>query len=69
MNNHFNIYFDLKSNQEIIKYRKLTKAYILDSQDQELLMEYGIDEDKNPFHIIDFKSVTENTPVYEAVFF
>lgn len=69
MNNHFNIYFDLKSNQEIIKYRKLTKAYILDSQDQELLMVYGIDEDKNPFHIIDFKSVTENTPVYEAVFF
>lgn len=68
MSNYFNIYFDLESNQEIIKYRKLNKEYVLEAQEAENLIEYGIDENENPFHIIDFNSITEETSAYEAVF-
>lgn len=69
MNNKFCIYFDLEANQEIIKHRKLNKEYILEADEPELLIEYQIDEDENPFHIIDFESITEDTPAYEAIFF
>lgn len=68
MDNHFNIYFDLESNQEIIKYRKLYTEYVLDVQEPEDLIEYGIDENENPYHIIDVKDITDDTPTYEAVF-
>lgn len=68
MDNHFNIYFDLESNKEIIKYRKLYKEYVLDIQEQEDLIEYGINENENPYHIIDVKDITAEAPTYEAVF-
>jgi len=68
MSNYFNIYFNIESNQEIIKYRKIKKEYLLEVQEPEDLIEYGIDESENPYHIIDFKSITEETPAYEAVF-
>lgn len=68
MYNYFNIYFDLHSNQEIIKYRKLRKEYILSSDDSDLLNEFQINEEENPYHIIHSKEITKLTPAYEAIF-
>lgn len=71
MNNKFFIYFDLKENKEIIKYRKLNREYILDTDDLDLLNEFDIDEKENPYHIIDkdlVANITEFIPAYEAIF-
>ena len=43
MNSRFFIYFDVKANKEIIKYRKLNKKYVLDTNNPDLLREFDID--------------------------
>ena len=53
MNENFYIYFDLQKKQEIIRYRKLKGNYIVDTDDCDILDYYNIDEDSNPYHIID----------------
>lgn len=52
MNGNFYIYFDLQKKQEIIKYRKLKRYYIVDTDDSDILAYYNIDEGTNPNHII-----------------
>ena len=68
MKNNFFIYFDLKTEKEIIKYRRLCKNYILDSNEPELLKEFQVQDDENPYHIIDSKEIKDYTPAYEAIF-
>lgn len=71
MNSKFFIYFDAKENKEIIKYRKLNKEYVLDTNETDLLNEFDIYEEENPYHIIDKEfvaNITEFTPAYEAIF-
>ena len=71
MNSRFFIYFDVKENKEIIKYRKLNKEYVLDTNETDLLNEFDIYEEENPYHIIDKEfvaNITEFTPAYEAIF-
>lgn len=68
MKNNFFIYFDLKTEKEIMKYRRLCRNYILDSNEPELLEEFQIQDDENPFHIIDPKEIKDYTPAYEAIF-
>lgn len=71
MNSKFFIYFDAKENKEIIKYRKLNKEYILNTNETDLLNEFDIYEEENPYHIIDKEfvaNITEFTPAYEAIF-
>lgn len=68
MKGNFFIYFDLKSNLEVIKYRKLMKEYILESDDKELIDDCCIDEDKNPYHIVDAKLINENPDISKKIF-
>ena len=68
MNSNFYIYFDLKTNKEIIKHRKLLKEFVLDTDDPQLLEEYQIDKNDNPYYIIESNLIGKQTPVYEAVF-
>lgn len=68
MKGNFFIYFDLKSNLEIIKYRKLMKEYILDSDDKELLDDCCIDEDENPYHIVDTKLINKYPNISKKIF-
>ena len=68
MNSNFYIYFDLETNKEIIKYRKLLKEFVLDTDDPQLLEEYQIDKNDNPYYIIESNLIEKQTPVYEAVF-
>ena len=71
MNSRFFIYFDVKANKEIIKYRKLNKEYVLDTNNPDLLREFDIDEKENPYHIIRedlTQEIKGYTPAYEAIF-
>lgn len=68
MKGNFFIYFDLKSNLEVIKYRKLMKEYILESDDKELLDDCCIDEDENPYHIVDAKLINEYPDISKKIF-
>lgn len=68
MRGNFFIYFDLKSNLEIIKYRKLMKEYILESDDKELLDDCCINEDENPYHIVDAKLINEYPDINKKIF-
>lgn len=71
MNSRFFIYFDVKANKEIIKYRKLNKEYILDTNNPDLLKEFDIDEKEDPYHIIRedlTQEIKGYTPAYEAIF-
>lgn len=68
MNSNFYIYFDLETNKEIIKHRKLLKEFVLDTDDSQLLEEYQIDKNDNPYYIIESNLIEKQTPVYEAVF-
>lgn len=68
MKGNFYIYFDLKSNQEVIKYRKLMKEYILESDDNEILNEYYIDEVENPYHIVASKLLGKHPNICEKIF-
>lgn len=68
MKGNFYIYFDLKSNQEVIKYRKLMKEYILESDNNEILNEYYIDEVENPYHIVASKLLGKHPNICEKIF-
>lgn len=68
MKSNFFIYFDLKNEKEIMKYRRLCKNYILDSNEPELLEEFQIQDDENPYHIIAPNEIKDYTPAYEAIF-
>ena len=68
MNSNFYIYFDLETNKEIIKHRKLLKEFVLDTDDPQLLEEYQIDKNDNPYYIIESNLIEKQTPAYEAVF-
>ena len=56
----FHIYFDVINKQEIIKYRKLQREFVVDSDDSEILEYFNIDEEKNPYHIIDKNDFLDN---------
>lgn len=60
MSGNFYIYFDLQKKQEIIKYRKLKEYFVVDTDDYDILDYYNIDDDANPYHIIN-KSEFKNT--------
>lgn len=60
MSGNFYIYFDLQKKQEIIKYRKLKEYFVVDTDDSDILDYYNIDDDANPYHIIN-KSEFKNT--------
>lgn len=60
MSSNFYIYFDLQKKQEIIKYRKLKEYFVVDTDDSDILDYYNINEDTNPYHIIN-KSEFKNT--------
>ena len=60
MSGNFYIYFDLQKKQEIIKYRKLKEYFVVDTNDSDILDYYNINEDTNPYHIIN-KSEFKNT--------
>lgn len=68
MKKNFYIYFDIKSNSEIIKYRKLMKEYILESDDDEILNDYFIDNVENPYHIVDSKLFGSHPNICEKIF-
>ena len=68
MKGNFFIYFDLKSNLEIIKYRKLMKEYLLESDDKELLDDCCIDEDENPYHIVNSKLINMYPNISKKIF-
>ena len=68
MKKNFYIYFDIKSNSEIIKYRKLMKEYILESDDDEILNDYFIDNVENPYHIVDSKLFDSHPNICEKIF-
>ena len=68
MDSNFYIYFNLEKNKEIIKYRKLLKEYVLDTDDSQLLEEYQIDKNDNPYYITNSNLIEKHTPAYEAVF-
>lgn len=60
MSGNFYIYFDLQKKQEIIKYRKLKEYFVVDTNDSDILDYYNINENTNPYHIIN-KSEFKNT--------
>lgn len=60
MSSNFYIYFDLQKKQEIIKYRKLKRYYVVDTDDSDISAYYNIDENTNPNRIIS-KSNFKNT--------
>ena len=68
MKKNFYIYFDIKSNSEIIKYRKLMKEYILESDDDEILNDYFIDNVENPYHIVDSELFGSHPNICEKIF-
>lgn len=52
MNGSFYFLFDIQNKKEIIRYRKLRKCYVVDSDNSDILEYYHINEETNPFHVI-----------------